>query len=311
MRLELLTQAPLNLPKKVSIMEVGPRDGLQNEATLVDTHNKIQFIENLVLAGVKRIEVTAFVSPRWIPPLADQLEVALGIERNPRVKYAALVPNVKGYERARSAAIDEISVVVAASNTHNEKNLNANTKQVMERYYEVIKRAKEDDCPFRAYVSCAFGCPYEGEVSSNSVVALAEELLSLGAYEVALSDTIGNATPLSTRELLNEVLKHISEDKLALHMHDTQGLALANIFVALLMGIASFDAAAGGLGGCPYAPGASGNVATEDLVNMLERSGISTGISLDKLCDASLQMEKILHTLVPSKLVAARRSVRK
>jgi hydroxymethylglutaryl-CoA lyase len=302
---------PLNLPKNVVIMEVGPRDGLQNEPTIVDTHNKIKFIENLALAGLKRIEVTAFVSPRWIPPLADQMEVALGIEKKAGVSYAALVPNVKGYERALSASINEISVVVAASNTHNEKNLNGDTKKVMERYYEVAKRAKADACPFRAYVSCAFGCPYEGKVSSHEVIALAEELLQMGAYEVAISDTIGVASPVSMSKLLSLVLKKIPKNRLALHMHDTEGLALANIFIALSMGVASFDAAAGGLGGCPYAPGASGNVATEDLVNMLEKLGISTGISLDKLCDASLHMEKILHTKVPSKLVAARRLVRK
>lgn len=301
----------LHLPKSVTIMEVGPRDGLQNEPTIVDTHNKISFIENLVLAGVKRIEVTAFVSPRWIPPLADQMEVALGIDKKVGVSYAALVPNVKGYERALSASIDEVSIVVAASNTHNEKNLNGDTKKIMERYYEVAKRAKVDECPFRAYVSCAFGCPYEGKVSNSEVIDLAEELLDMGAYEVALSDTIGIASPPHTINLLSLVLKKIPANKLALHMHDTQGLALANIFVALSMGIASFDAAAGGLGGCPYAPGASGNVASEDLVNMLERMGVSTGISLDKLCDASLRMEKILNTKVPSKIVASRRLVRK
>lgn len=300
----------LTLPKKVKLMEVGPRDGLQNESSMVDTPSKIKFIENLVSAGLQRIEVTAFVSPKWIPPLADQFEVAVGIKKVPGVSYAALVPNVKGYERAKSAGIDEVSVVVAASNTHNEKNLNGDTKKVLERYYEVAKRAQQDSCPMRAYISCVFGCPYEGEVSLASVISLTKELLDLGAYEIALSDTIGVASPLSTIHVLSAVLGHCSANRLALHMHDTRGLALANIFSALTLGIASFDAAAGGLGGCPYAPGASGNVATEDLVYMLESMGIATGVSLPKLCEASLQMEKILKKQVPSKMVAMCRTVR-
>lgn len=295
------------LPAKVRIMEVGPRDGLQNEASVVDTPNKITFIEDLVAAGIKRIEVTAFVSPQWIVPLADQLEVALGIKRIEGVSYAALVPNVRGYERAMSANINEVSVVIAASNTHNEKNLNANTKKVMARYVEVAKRAQEDGCPFRAYVSCAFGCPYEGDVQASQVLSLAKELLALGAYEIAISDTIGIASPLGTIKLLDYVLKEIPHKRLALHMHDTRGMALANIFAALTMGISSFDAAAGGLGGCPYAPGASGNVATEDLVNMLESMGIATGISVNKLALASLHMENVLKKHVPSKMVSISR----
>lgn len=299
-----------NLPKEVKIMEVGPRDGLQNEKTVVDTPNKITFIENLVDAGITRIEVTAFVSPSWIPPLADQLEVALGIKRKKNVRYAALVPNVRGYERARSAHIDEVSIVVAASNTHNLKNLNADTKKVMERYHEVAQRAQQDACPFRAYVSCSFGCPYEGNANIPEVVALSKDLLALGAYEIALSDTIGIAWPTLTMKVLDAVMKEVPQGKIALHMHDTRGLALANIFAALSMGITSFDSAAGGLGGCPYAPGAAGNVATEDLVNMLHSMGIKTGIDIEKLCDATLQLENVLKTRVPSKIVATRRALR-
>lgn len=295
------------LPERIRIMEVGPRDGLQNEETVVDTPNKINFIERLVDAGVKRIEITAFVSPEWIPPLADQLEVALGIKRVKGVSYAALVPNVRGYERALFAALDEVSVVVAASDTHNEKNLNADTKKVMERYIEVAKRAREDGRPFRGYISCAFGCPYEGPVSVAKVIELAQELLDLGAYEIALSDTIGVASPLDTIRLLELVLKNITVDKLALHMHDTRGMALANIFAALTLGLSSFDSAAGGLGGCPYAAGASGNVASEDLIFMLNSLGMDTGISVEKLCNVSLAMEKILKKQVPSKLVAISR----
>jgi hydroxymethylglutaryl-CoA lyase len=299
-----------NLPASVKIMEVGPRDGLQNEATVVDTPSKIKFIEQLVDAGIKRVEVTSFVSPQWIPPLADQMEVACGIKRKEGVVYVALVPNVRGYERAMSAQIDEISIVVAATDSHNEKNLNGDTKKVMERYHEVAKRAKEDALPMRAYISCTFGCPYEGEVKPSAVIDLAKELLDLGAHEIALSDTIGCASPMQTELVLDAVMKEISNASLAMHMHDTRGMALANILVGLTMGVKSFDAAAGGLGGCPYAKGASGNVATEDLVYMLHAMGISTGISVDLLCRASLFMETILNKHVPSKIVATCRNER-
>lgn len=294
----------ISLPSSVRIMEVGPRDGLQNEAVMVDTPSKIRFIENLVDAGVKRIEVTAFVSPDWIPPLADQLEVALGINRVKDVTYVALVPNVRGYERAMRGRIDEISIVVAASNTHNQKNLNGTTQKVMERYHEVCARARADNIPFRAYVSCTFGCPYEGDVDVAQVLDLTKQLIDMGAHEIALSDTIGCATPISTIKILETVMDEIPKEKLALHMHDTRGLALANIWAALTMGITSFDSAAGGLGGCPYAPGASGNVATEDLLYMLEAMGIATGISIAKLSSASLQLEQILGKQGPSKLLA-------
>lgn len=298
------------LPDVVSLMEVGPRDGLQNEKTIVDTASKISFIHRLAEAGFKRIEVTAFVSPRWIPPLADQLEVACGIKKKAGVSYAALVPNVRGYERAMSTgAIDEVSIVVAASNEHNIKNLNADTGTVMQRYEELSSRARADGCPFRAYLSCTFGCPYEGPVGINEILVLCDELLAMGVYEISLSDTIGIATPFQTYELITSVLEKVPADKLALHMHDTRGMALANIYQAMRLGISSFDSSAGGLGGCPYAPGASGNVASEDLVNMLENMGIRTGIDNKKLCETSIQMEKILHRNMPSKMVAMCRGV--
>lgn len=293
------------LPRSAKIMEVGPRDGLQNERAFVDTASKIRFIENLVDSGIKRIEVTAFVSPRWIPPLADQVEVASGINKKPGVSYAALVPNVRGYERAMATGnIDEVSIVVAATDQHNIKNLNADTKRVMERYHELCERARHDKCPFRAYISCVFGCPYEGQVDIEPILSLTQELLDLGAYEVSLSDTIGVASPISTMRVLEAVLDLVPPNLLALHMHDTRGVALANIFAALSLGLSSFDSSAGGLGGCPYAPGASGNVATEDLVNMLQSMGINTGISVEKLCQASIQMENILQKSMPSKMVA-------
>lgn len=294
-----------NLPSSVRIMEVGPRDGLQNEKTIVDTARKIQFIENLVDSGIRRIEITAFVSPQWIPPLADQLEVTLGLKKKPGVSYAVLVPNVRGYERAvGTGKIDEISFVIAASTTHNLKNLNADTKTVLERYREVASRAQRDKLPFRAYLSCTFGCPYEGTVSLNAILNLVEELLSLGAYEVALSDTIGIASPLDTNNIVSQVLKVAKKEFIGLHMHDTRGMALANIWAALQLGIRSFDASAGGLGGCPYAPGASGNVATEDLVNMLHSMGIETGISIDKLVAVSLGMASLLKKAPVARMAA-------
>ncbi len=294
-----------NMPTSVRIMEVGPRDGLQNEKTIVDTASKIAFIENLVDAGIRRIEVTAFVSPQWIPPLADQTEVALGIKKKPGVSYAALVPNVRGYERAiATGKIDEVSIVIAASNTHNQKNLNADMAAVLERYRELATRARRDKIPFRGYISCTFGCPYEGKVLPKTVVSLAEELLQMGAYELALSDTIGIAAPLDIITMLSEVLKVATKEYIALHMHDTQGMALANIWTALTFGIASFDSSAGGLGGCPYAPGASGNVATEDLVNMLGAMKIATGISVDELVKASLSMANILKKPPVARMVA-------
>jgi hydroxymethylglutaryl-CoA lyase len=289
-------------------MEVGPRDGLQNESTIVDTASKIAFIENLVDAGVKRIEVTAFVNPRWIPPLADHHEVALQVKKRPGVSYAALVPNMRGYERVANTCITEISFVIAASESHNKKNLNATTEEAFSRYVEVAAAALRDKVPFRAYISCAFGCPFEGKVPEQTVCDLAVRLRDLGAYEVAFGDTIGVATPPQTRKLLDQISKYLELGQVALHMHDTRGLALTNIFVAQEMGVRSFDAAAGGLGGCPYAPGASGNVATEDLLNLLSGLGYACGINLDKVLDTSLHMERILGRTLPSKLLSMKRS---
>lgn len=304
-----MTYANSLIPKSVKIMEVAPRDGLQNEQKIIDTPSKILFIKNLVESGCKRIELTAFVSPRWIPQLADSLEVSLGVNRVEGTSYAALIPNVKGYENAVKAKVDEVSFVIAASNTHNQKNLNAETSKVLERYQEVAKRAVQDNRRFRAYISCAFGCPYEGNINVKEVVKLAKELINMGAYEIAVSDTIGVASPLSTINVLQTLLKEgVDKNILALHMHDTRGGALANIYAALTLGISSFDSSAGGLGGCPYAPGAAGNVATQDLVYMLESMGISTGISLNKLCDATLAIEKVLNKKTPSKIMAIYRT---
>ena len=285
-------------------MEVGPRDGLQNESVFIDTPNKIAFISELSATGLSRIEITAFVSPKWIPSLADQLEVARGLKKVNGVTYSALVPNMKGYEHAINVGINEVSFVLSASNTHNKKNINTSTDDALIRYQEIACRAKIDGIPFRAYISCAFGCPYEGNVSVKLVSKIAEKLVKLGAYEISIGDTIGIGNPLQTYELINELSNVVSLEKIALHMHDTRGLALANILVALNLGVSSFDSSAGGLGGCPYAPGASGNVATEDLVYMLYSMGIETRINLDKLCKVSKKIQKLLGRKLPSKVLS-------
>lgn len=295
------------IPKSVRIMEVGPRDGLQNESTFVDTKHKVELVEDLVACGVKRIEVTAFVSSKWIPPLADHMEVAAGIRRESGVSYAALVPNMKGYERARAHKMDEISFVLAASNSHNLKNIHASTDEAFARYAEVAIQAKKDAIPFRAYISCAFGCPYEGEIPLSEVIRLSKAFHDLGAYEIAVSDTIGVANPVQTVNLIQAIAREIPMENIALHLHDTRGMALANIFAALTLGVASFDCSVAGLGGCPYAPGAAGNVASEDLIGMLHAMHIETGINLNSLCDTSLKIEKLLGRHLPSKLLAVRR----
>jgi hydroxymethylglutaryl-CoA lyase len=291
-------------------MEVGPRDGLQNEKTVIETAAKISFVEHLVAAGLQRVEVTAFVNPRWIPPLADHAEVARGIKREPGVTYAALVPNMKGYEGAKAAGISEVAFVLATTDGHNKKNINATTEEALARYVEVAARAREDGVPFRGYVSCAFGCPYEGDVPYDKVVRVAQSLLELGAYELSIGDTIGVGNPRQCAELMRALGGSVSLEKVSLHLHDTRGTALANVVAGLESGVRGFDSASGGLGGCPYAPGASGNLATEDLVYMLEGMGIHTGVNLAKLCEVSLAMERLLGHPLPSKVLAAERSKR-
>jgi hydroxymethylglutaryl-CoA lyase len=296
------------LPTAVRLMEVGPRDGLQNEPVVVETSAKLAFIEGLVDAGLTRVEITAFVNPRWIPPLADQAEVARGVRPHEGVRYAALTPNVKGYEAAAATGIHEVAIFLAATDGHNQKNINCTTSEALLRYQEVAARANSDGRPFRGYVSCAMGCPYEGRVAPARVVEVASRLLELGAYEISIGDTIGVGNPRQTVELVRALRAAVPLERLALHLHDTRGTALANIAAALDEGITSFDSSAGGLGGCPYAPGASGNVATEDLVYMLEGMGIHTGVDLDKLVRVTLQMETVLGRRLPSKVLAAMRS---
>jgi hydroxymethylglutaryl-CoA lyase len=300
-----------SLPARVRLTEVGPRDGLQNEKVVVDTRAKIAFLRDLVDAGVNRIEATAFVNPRWIPPLADHAEVARATRQAPlagRATYSALTPNVKGYEGARAAGIDEVAIFLAASESHNKKNINATTAEALARYAEVTDRARADGVPVRGYVSCVMGCPYEGNVAASAVIDVASKLIDMGCAEISLGDTIGVGNPKQTVELIRALKGSIDLDKIALHLHDTRGTALANIAVALEEGIRSFDASAGGLGGCPYAPGAAGNVATEDLVYMLDGMGIPSGVNLRALVKATLRIEQVLGRQVPSKVVAAMRA---
>jgi len=290
--------------KKIKIVEVGPRDGLQNESIIINTDQKIKIIEELSQTGLKYIEITAFVSPKWIPALSDHEKLAKSINKYQGVIYQALVPNVRGYVSARDCNIDEISIIISASETHNKKNINCTTNEAFNRYEEIASKARKDNIAFKAYISCAFGCPYEGYINPNVVVNIATRLLKLGAYELSIGDTIGIANPIQVRNLISKLLLKIPASKISLHMHDTRGLALVNIYSAIQLGISTFDSSFGGLGGCPYAPGASGNVATEDLINMLHDIKMETSINIKKLCSISLTMQKILGRRLPSKILA-------
>ncbi len=273
------------LPDQVSIYEVSPRDGLQNEAVTVPTTQKARLVEALVAAGVSRIEVTSFVSPRWIPQLADAEDVVRLL--TPRAaQYSALCPNARGLERAKKCGIPELAVFVSASETHNRRNVNDSIANTLAKFRDVIAPAVEYGLRVRGYVSTIWGCPFEGEVDTAQAIRIARELLDLGCYEVSLGDTLGVGTPRQTESILRKFLAEFEPSQLAMHMHDTRGTALANVVVGLELGIRTFDASVGGLGGCPYAPGAAGNLATEDLVYMLHGMGVETGIDLDKLWEA-------------------------
>ncbi|MDD9943990.1 MAG: hydroxymethylglutaryl-CoA lyase [Myxococcales bacterium] len=274
------------LPQQVSIYEVGPRDGLQNEAATVGTAAKLRLIDALAEAGLQRIEVTSFVSPRWIPQLADADDVARALRRRTGVQYSALCPNMRGLSRATAAGIDEIAVFISASEAHNRRNINRSVADSLTIFEELIPAARKANVRVRGYVSTVWGCPYEGEVAPEAALGLAQTLLGLGCYQISLGDTVGVGTPLQTQRILEVFLGNIPGPQLAMHMHDTRGQALANVLVGLTMGIATVDAAIGGLGGCPFAPGASGNLATEDLVYMLHAMGIDTGVDADRLWEA-------------------------
>jgi len=296
------------MPPRVTIVEVGPRDGLQNERAIVPTDRKIAFIDLLSAAGHSAIEVTAFVSPKWVPQMGDASEVFRGIARKSGVRYSALVPNRSGLDRAMAAGVTDIAVFAAASETFSRRNINQSIEQSFETYREVTDAAAQASLRTRAYLSTSFGCPFEGPVDPQRVSQLAERLLALGAYEVAVSDTIGIAHPGQVRQVLDVLLARLPLPQIALHFHDTRGTALANVLVALEYGVTTFDSSAGGLGGCPYAPGAAGNLATEDLVYMLDGLGIESGVSRDRVMRASLSLEDRLGHPLPSRWVQAQRT---
>jgi hydroxymethylglutaryl-CoA lyase len=293
------------MAKRVTIVEVGPRDGLQNEHARVSTADKVTFVNRLGDAGLPVIEVSAFVSPKWVPQMADAAEVFAGIMRRPGTRYTALVPNLAGLERAITAGVTEIAVFASSTETFSRKNINQSIDESLVNYRQVCDHARGAGLRVRGYLSTAFGCPFEGPVEPAAVADVAARLLDLGVFEVAVSDTIGIAHPGQVPRVLEAVLARIPADRLALHFHDTRGTALANVLAALPYGIATFDASAGGLGGCPYAPGAAGNLATDDLIYMLDGLGIETGVSLSKLSEASQFIAERLDHRLPSRYAQA------
>jgi hydroxymethylglutaryl-CoA lyase len=289
----------------VEIIEVGPRDGLQNEARQIATADKIAFVDRLSAAGLPVIEVSAFVSPKWIPRLGDAGEVFAGITPRPGIRYPALVPNLAGLERARAAGVREVAIFAAASESFSLRNINKSVDASLEEYRGVCAGALQAGLRVRAYLSTAFGCPFDGVVAPQRVAALTAALLAMGAFEVAVSDTIGIAHPGQVAGVLDAVAAEAPLSRVALHFHDTRGTALANVLAALDAGITTFDASAGGLGGCPYAPGAAGNLATEDLIYMLDGLGIDTGVSLDAVVAASRFIEPLVGHALPSRYLQA------
>ena len=290
---------------KATIVEVGPRDGLQNEKVTIPTEAKVAFITALSDAGLQVIEAGAFVSPKWVPQMADTAQVYAEIPKDPGVEYPVLVPNMRGLERAIETGVKAISIFTAASDTFNTRNINMTVDESFENYAPVVARALSEGMKVRGYVSTGFGCPYEGDVAPERVLEVSARLLDLGCYEVSVGDTIGVGTPLQVQGVIGMLLQVIPASKLAMHFHDTRGTALANTLAALEMGIATFDASAGGLGGCPYAPGASGNLATEDLVYLLDGLNVETGVNLDRLVAASSIIAPYLDHPLPGKYLQA------
>jgi hydroxymethylglutaryl-CoA lyase len=299
----------MSYPSNVRIVEVGPRDGLQNEKIIVDVNTKVELITQLREAGLTYIEAGSFVSPKWVPQMAGSHEVFAALSMQPPsnldITYAALTPNMQGLERAIASGVKEVAVFAAASETFSQKNINCSIDESLARFLPVMAKAKSENISVRGYVSCVLGCPYEGPVSVAQVDEVAQQLLHMGCYEISLGDTIGVGTPASTSALLDKLLATIPADKLAMHMHDTYGQALANILIALQMGISVIDSSIAGLGGCPYANGASGNVATEDLVYMLTGLGIDHGVDLDKLLIAGNTIVAKLNRANGSKVACA------
>ena len=303
----------MTIPKRVRIVEVGPRDGLQNEKKTVGTNTKIQLISQLASAGLTNIEAGSFVSPKWVPQMASSGEVFNIISNTlqtayPKISFSALTPNEIGMDRAIEHKVKEVAVFAAASESFSQKNINCSIKRSLERFYPVMAKAQSNNIRVRGYVSCVLGCPYEGNVDPVLVAEVTHRLLDMGCYEVSLGDTIGVGTPATTTTLLGELLGKFSADKLAIHMHDTYGQALANILISLQMGISVIDSAVAGLGGCPYAEGASGNVASEDLIYMLNGMGIEHGVNLDKLLIAGNTISTALNRANGSRVANARLS---
>jgi len=295
----------MNPPAAVRIVEVGPRDGLQNEQAIVATADKIELIDRLSATGLQTIEATSFVSPKWVPQLADAAQVFAGIARRPGVHYPVLVPNEQGYERARAVGVEEIAVFTAASEAFNRRNINASIDESLARFAPVMERARADGVRVRGYVSTVLGCPYQGDVPLSDVVRVARALHAMGCYEVSLGDTIGIGTPGKAQAMLRAVATEVPMDALAVHFHDTYGQALANILACLEAGVAVVDASVSGTGGCPYAKGASGNVASEDVVFMLHGLGVATGIDLQLLSATGRWLATLLGRDSGSKVTRA------
>lgn len=295
----------MTLPSSVTMVEVGPRDGLQNEPQTVATEIKVALVERLAEAGLPAVEAGAFVSPKWVPQMAGSADVLGAIERKPGVRYPVLVPNMKGYEAAKAAGAKEIAVFGAASESFTQKNINCSIAESLARFEPVAEAARADGVRLRGYVSCVLGCPYEGEIAPAAVVAVAMALHDMGCVEISLGDTIGVGTPVRARAMLESVAAELPIESLALHFHDTYGQALSNVLACLELGVATVDSAVAGLGGCPYAKGASGNLASEDLLYMLDGLGIETGVDLEKLASAGRFISEELGRPPVSKVAQA------
>lgn len=296
----------MSLPEKVRLVEVGPRDGLQNEAQPISVADKVRLVDDLTDAGLGYIEVGSFVSPKWVPQMAGSAEVFAGIRQRPGVTYAALAPNLRGFEDALAAGVKEVAVFAAASEAFSQRNINCSISESLKRFEPIMEAARNHGVRVRGYVSCVLGCPYEGTVKAEQVAPVARALHDMGCYEVSLGDTIGTGTAGATRRLFEVVAAQVPRGQLAGHFHDTYGQALANVYAGLLEGIAVFDSSVAGLGGCPYAKGATGNVATEDVVYLMQGLGIETGIDLERLIAAGLRISEVLGRATGSRVARAR-----
>jgi hydroxymethylglutaryl-CoA lyase len=292
-------------PARVKIVEVGPRDGLQNEPASIDTATKVALIDRLADCGLQVVEATSFVSPRWVPQMADAADVLAGIRRKPGVIYPVLTPNVKGFDAALAAGATEVAVFASASETFSQRNINCSIAESLDRFRPLMLAAREHGSAVRGYVSCVLGCPYEGEIAVDAVARVAKELFAMGCYEISLGDTIGVGTPGKARAMIEAVTRGVPVTRLAAHFHDTYGQALANVYAVLDLGVATVDSSVGGLGGCPFAPGAAGNVATEDVVYLLNGLGIETGVDLDALVDVAAFISERLGRTPGSRVARA------